>query len=217
MAESQFHIWSVIKVQNAHFHKFLQRFNRPALCNIGVQCTVQTPSKTDASTDPNLSRSCQPLRDTTRAIRDASGCPRSEDINSKENCEINMSNMSGGRWNSPAQNADAFMSANGASCCQAVSHNSHRWRKQGISLFHPLDHDHIRVRIIFSQQYIQIPYNFCFSKRAVYFLSLFYCPDPLLSHSLALLPFCNQCYVTSTPETRKSAKIRFSRYRPLSL
>merc|ERR1711971_966561 len=68
---------------------------------------------------------------TTRAIRDASGCPRSEDINSKENCEINMSNMSGGRWNSPAQNADNFMSANGASCCQAVSHNSHRWRKQG--------------------------------------------------------------------------------------
>ena len=157
MAKSQFDIWSVIKVQNAHFYKFPGKFNRTALCYIGVQCTVQTPSKTDASTDLNLSRSCQPLRDTTRAIRDKSGCPSSEDINSKENGEINMSNMSGGRWNSPAQNADAFMSANGASCCQAVSHNSHRWRKQGISLFHHLDHDHIRVRVIFSQKGIQIP------------------------------------------------------------
>ena len=76
-----------------------------------------------------------------------------------------MSNMSGGRWNSPAQNADAFMSANGASCCQAVSYNSHRWRKQGISLFHHLYH--IRTRVFFSRQSIQIPNNFGFSKRAV--------------------------------------------------
>ena len=112
-----------------------------------------------------------------------------------------MSNMSGGRWNSPAQNADAFMSANGASCCQTVSsYNSHRWRKQGISLFHHLDH--IRTRVIFSQQSIQTPNNFSFSKRAVYFLSLFYCPDPLLSDSLALLPYCNQCYVTPTPRNQ---------------
>lgn len=51
-----------------------------------------------------------------------------------------MSNMGGGsrgRWNSPAQNADVFMSPNGApiaSCCQAVSYNSHRWRKQDVDI-----------------------------------------------------------------------------------
>ena len=87
MIESEFDIWLVIKWQNTHFHQFPKRFNRPALCYIGVQWSVQTPSKTEASTDPNLSRSCQPLRDTTRAIRDTTGCPRSEDINSKINGE----------------------------------------------------------------------------------------------------------------------------------
>ena len=63
-----------------------------------------------------------------------------------------MSNMSGGRWNSPAQNADAFMSPNGASCCQAISYNSHRWRKQGTSLVY-LIRQKVRVDIL-SLQYI---------------------------------------------------------------
>ena len=50
-------------------------FFRPPLCNAVVQSTVQFPARADASTDPNLSRSCQSLRVTTRAIRDLSSCP----------------------------------------------------------------------------------------------------------------------------------------------
>ena len=78
-----------------------------------------------------------------------------------------MSNMSGGRWNSPAQNADAFMSPNGASCCQAISYNSHRWRKQGTSLVY-LIRQKVRVDII-STIYL-ITGKVTFNKK--------YCPDP---------------------------------------
>ena len=101
-----------------------------------------------------------------------------------------MSNMSGGRWNSPAQNADAFMSPNGASCCQAISYNSHRWRKQGTSLVY-LIRQKVRVDII--STIYRITGKVTFNKKVL--------PRPRtqiqLKMSLDLLRFA-ECYVIAT-------------------
>ena len=201
MAESWFDILLVIKWQNTHFHQFPKRFNRPALCYIGVQWTVQTPSKTEASTDPNLSRSCQPLRDTTRAIRDTTGCPRSEDINSKINGEKHVQY----EWWSLEQSSSECRCLHVRQWCILLPdclllQLSSMAETRYIIISSPVSH--LDQSLFLSTKHPNSKQLLFLQKRAVYFLSLFYCPDPLLSDSLALLPYCNQCYVTPTPRNQ---------------
>ena len=129
--------------KKTYFHQYFKKLNRSSLCNVAVQFTVQ---QSPCCTDPAWAEAVSPCV-TQHGQFVTRSCALDPSRIKLRKISETMSNMSGGRWNSPAQNADAFMSSNGASCCQAISYNSHRWRKQGTSLFYLF-----RQKVTFSQQ-----------------------------------------------------------------